>query len=157
MSFFKKNKQSKGIALVFAIIISVILFSIAAGVLNISMRELNFSTSAKDSDNSFYAADSGIECVLFNDKIGSVSFSESSPGVIDCFGETIVVNGSYPVFDFTVNYLGPNNKSCAKVTVAKDTITYGTKVVSKGYNLGGDNDCYQTGLNSTERVIEVNY
>jgi len=169
MTLFKKNKRkesTKGIALLFSVIVSSLLLTIALSVLNTAMKELSFSTSARDTGSSFFAADSGIECALLYDKSGTSVFidpnaggggGEPAPTSITCNGDTVSIEGSYPSFVFKLLNLGVNSKSCALVSMFKDKDEGATKVISKGYNLGGDSDCSQTGLNSTERVIEVNY
>jgi hypothetical protein len=163
--FFKQgNKYKKGVVLVFAIILSVILFTFAAGVLNIATKELNFSTSAKDSNNAFYAADSGVECALENDMSTKHVFLDPAgdpPPDIDpvaCFGDDNISSTPYPKFEFILLDLGPGGQACAKVLVEKNFDLLGsTRITSKGYNMGSVNNCDQTGLNSTERVIEVIY
>jgi len=145
--------------LVFAIMLSFILFTFAAGVLNITTKEMNFSTSGKNSDNAFYAADSGIECALFNDMTGKNVFVEKGPETVSCFGEKISLKENFPDFDFVVLSLGQDGQSCAKVMVEKSLIgiSQETIITSKGYNLGGTESCNQLGLNSIERVLEVRY
>ena len=143
----------------FSVIVSSLLLTIALSVLNTAMKELNFTISARSTGNSLFAADSGIECALGNDKSESTVFAKNNMGIktINCNRNEINVIGEYPVFGFNVVGLGDDGQSCALVSVLKDPEDSITKVVSKGYNLGGNNNCDQLGLNSTERVIEVNY
>jgi len=162
-TFYKKNKYSRGIALVFAIMLSVILFTFAAGVLSIATKELNFTTSGKDSNDAFYAADSGIECALFNEKNGN--FNKGSVVTeINCFEEKISLEGKYPIFNFTLLNLGSSGQACTNILVNKEAGSSPepeNQIISKGYNLGGNDKfkCKQLefGLESTERVIEVLY
>ncbi len=171
---FRKVSSKKGIALLFAIMLSTIFFTIALGVLNISVKELNFSTSAKDTGNAFFAADSGVECALYNDKSGSDTFTGEniSTATINCFSNEIKLNSSKDdtsqSFIFNITGLGSNGVSCAKVTVVKKfdisvdplvpSVVTSTKITSKGYNIGGDNEnCDSKNTNRVERVLEVNY
>jgi len=165
-----KNKKNfkKGIALLFAIMLSTIFLTITTGVLNISVKELNFSTSTKDTNNAFYAADSGIECALYNDKSGSTFFVDQAAEEIGatadftCFQSSISLNGTFSEgFSFIVSGLGSNNNSCAKVSVSKitdsvDPTIIVTKIISKGYNIGDEN-CESSNTNRVERVLEVSY
>jgi Tfp pilus assembly protein PilX len=151
----KNNK--KGIALLFSVMLSAIFLTIALGVLNISVKELNFSTSGKDTNNAFFAADSGVECALYNDKSGSTTFT-GTDSTIDCFGTSYPLS---PTFDFNINIgLGSNGNSCAKVNVSKtfdgNDIVTATTITSKGYNIG-DSNCTSSNTNRVERVLEVNY
>ena len=160
-----KTKYKKGIALLFSIMLSTIFLTIALGILNISVKELNFSTSTKDSDNAFYATESAIECALLNDKAGSTFFTDPNVSDVDfnCFATSVVLHARFPNFDFTVTGLGNDGNSCAKVNVFKvvdnstDPATIlSTKITSKGYNIG-DSDCNYFGSNRVERELEVDY
>lgn len=166
--YFKKEKLKKGVALLFAIVISMILFTILTGVLSISLKETIFSISIKNSNDAFYAADGAVECALLNDKVGETVFAYNSSGNISCF------NSSFPVikagsdinqsFDFVVSF--PENNACAKVNLKKeydlkvdpmgDPVLINTMILSRGYNRGGA-ACDQSGLKSAERVLEVTY
>jgi hypothetical protein len=171
-SNFKKEHSKKGVALLFAIVVSMILFTILAGVLNVALKETIFSTSVKNSNDAFYSADSGVECALYNDKTTSTVFAHNNTGDVSCFGNpsvSVSKTGStdVPKFDFVV--IVPNENFCAKVFVEKtydpintDPVTFipillSTKITSKGYNKGGNNNCDQAGLKSVERVLEVEY
>ena len=163
---FREVSSDKGIALLFTIMLSTIFLTMALGVTNIATKELAFSSSAKDSNNAFYATESGIECALYNDKSTSTFFTANSvndPASFSCFGSSVGLSGGFPEFNFVVSGLGSNNNSCAKVKIVKtlDTsvtppVVVSTKITSNGYNIG-DSDCNYTGLNRVERVLEVDY
>lgn len=159
-----KTSKNKGIALLFSIMLSMIFFTIAIGVLNIAVKELNFNSSAKDANNAFFAMDSGVECALYNDKANSIVFADPGASDISCLGTNFTLNGPFPNFSFTITGLGSDNNSCAIVTVSKtidnadpaNPVTI-TKIISKGYNLGGNGDCVLNVPSRVERVFEVNY
>ena len=127
-----------GFVMLFAVTLSAILLSIALGVTNIAFKEVRFSTNARDTNDAFFAADTGAEYALFNDKAGNIC----SPN-LSC--------------SFTIPQLGSNGQSCANVTVTK---TAGppivTTIISKGHNktIGGNCD---SSSDIVERQIEVNY
>lgn len=161
----KKNKvcplkleQSRGFVLLFAIVISSIILAITIGVANILFQETKFNTNAKDSNEAFFAADSGAECALYNDKTTSNSFIENgSSNLVNCFGRSINLSGSFPIWSFVVSKIGSEAKSCAKVTVDKSFLP-AVFITSKGYNNGGDTlgSCSQM-QDSVERQLELNY
>lgn len=126
-----------GFVILFAVTVSAILLAVALGVANIAFREVKFGTSAKDTNDAFFAADTGIEYVLFHDK----TVDEYPLGSITT--PPIVIYG-----------LGNTGQGCAKVTVDK-TDPSKTIFISKGYNDGGLS-CTQ-GPNSIEREIKVTY
>ena len=68
MKIFNQIKNNRGFVILFAVTLASILLTISLGVSNIALREIKFSTSAKDTNDAFFAADTGTECALFNDK-----------------------------------------------------------------------------------------
>jgi len=150
-----KTKKEEGFVILFAVMVSSIILAITLGVADIAFKEIKFSTSVKDTNEAFFAADVGAECALFNDRSTSNSFLETGgSGVVQCLGFTIGLNGSFPVWNFVVPGLGSGGQGCARVTVDK-SIDPNTHVISKGYNNGGF-PCIQ-GQNTVERQLELNY
>ena len=133
----KIKKLKSGFVILFAVTLSALLLSIAIGVTNIAFKELRFGTNARDTNDAFFAADTGIERALFDDKTGGAS---SGP--------------------FDIGNLGSVSKSCVKVTVEKVSgqIPFETTIISKGYNTGsgGGNSCNPP-TNAVERQLEVRY
>ncbi len=66
-NIFKKDKR--GFVLLFAVLISSILLSIGLGMFSIAYKELLLSTTDRESQIAFYAADTGMECVLYWDLV----------------------------------------------------------------------------------------
>ncbi|MCX6752232.1 MAG: hypothetical protein NTZ87_01895 [Candidatus Nomurabacteria bacterium] len=155
----------RGFVILFAVTLAAILLSIAIGVTNVALKEIKFSTSAKGTNDAFFAADTGIECALVNDKSTINSFTQSGgPSSIQCIGLTITLTKTgtslNPVWDFVVPSLGSSSQSCAKVKVTKDFSLNTAVVVSKGYNNGSGGDpsnwtCSNT--NNVERELQVSY
>ena len=155
---YKKLKKNRGFVILFAVTLSAILLSIALGVANIAFREIKFGTSAKDTNEAFFAADTGAECAFVNDKSTGNSFvSSGGTGNIQCLGNTIALAGSYPVWSFIVSGLGNTGTSCAKVTVDKTTAL--TAITSKGYNNrgGAGTGTCTPGPNTVERELIITY
>jgi hypothetical protein len=157
----KNTKKNKGFVILFAVMLSSILLAISLGVSNISFREVSFSTSAKDANDAFFAADTGVECALVNDKEGSTSFTNTSSMTIECLGQPINLGGDGISFwTFDIVGLGSNGRPCAQVRIDKDTTLGTTIIVSKGYSSDNQNIddtvCTPTS-NSLERQLEVTY
>ena len=150
----KKIKKNRGFVLLFAMVLSSIILAVALGVTNIALKEVNFSTSGKDANDAFFAADTGAECALFYDK--NLSVTDPFPTSINCADIEISVSDG----QFIVLNLGTSNKSCAVVTITKytDADVPFTSIISKGYNVAntGDSNCYPTSK-SVERELDVNY
>ncbi len=140
----KTFKKNKGFAILFAVTLSSILLAITLGVTEIAFRELKFSTSATATNEAFFAADTGTELVLYNDK--TTTYPAPAIGAIESWGPIIISN------------IGGQNSSCAIVTITKDYTGPAmiTTIVSKGYN-SGDALCEPTNPNRIEREIETRY
>ena len=141
----QKNKNNDGFVILFAVTISSILLAVALGVASIALKEVKFTTSAKDTNNAFLAADTGIEYALFNDKPPTSAYV---PPPLSKQTWNIVVAG-----------LGSDGTSCAKVIITKDSTRAPfttTSVVSKGYSVG-DSLCNSTNPERIERELDSNY
>ncbi len=174
MKIFKiKNKKGSapyeakgfrsGFILLFAVTLSAIILSITLGVANITYKEVSFSTSARDSNDAFFAADTGAECALFYDKLGNTSFpidGVGAPASINCAGRTATVasavNGSGASYSFIIHSMGSLNTACAKVNIVKNTTESPAKVTitSTGYNVG-DESCISTNSRRVERELII--
>jgi Tfp pilus assembly protein PilX len=140
---FKKIKKDGGFVLLFAVTLAAIFLSIALGISQVALKENNFSTSAIDTNNAFFAADTGAEQVLYND-LNQNSYSSPST-------TTVYVSG-----------LGSNGQSCAIVTITKTSSSttppiVSTSVVSKGYNVGSGSGTCIPPASAVERELDTNY
>jgi hypothetical protein len=151
-TLFEVGKQ-RGFVALFTVLIAAVVLAMAVGIANISLKQIVLSGSATDANKSFYAADSGIECALFNDLRINAFLNGATE--VDCGGVlrpvTSVVSN---IFTFELEYDDGLYLSCAKVTVDKsDNFTNVTRVASRGTN----NACADASPRTVERVIEVTY
>ncbi len=172
----KKNKACpnrearRGFVILFAVMISSMVLAIALGVTNIAFKEIKFSTSAKDTNEAFFAADTGAECALYYDKSSIDAFRQVeedldiAPLSPECAGSTNTLDFSEPTnpwtWTFTLFGLGASGKGCVNVEVFKeykDGNIVGTTIISKGYNNGNESAPCVPNPNSVERELEVNY
>ena len=157
---FRKINKDKGFVILFAITLASILLAITLGVANIALKEINFSSSARDSNEAFFAADTAIECALANDKGDDNPFVPNGPGKANCLNTNIDVAGDNP-WSFTIAGLGNATppRACAVVTVTKDipgtATAVRTVIDSKGYNTG-DSNCASS-PNRIERELQLSY
>jgi len=159
----KEIKKNRGFVLLFAVVISSIVLAITLGVLNIALKELNFTTSAKDTNDAFFAADTGVECALYWDNgLNTAQQFPSSPSTMACAGIPIdVMSDGVGGGLFYVLGLGGSENSCATVTITKyplaTPVPY-TSIVSKGYNIAYTSGGICTPIQkSVERQLEVTY
>jgi len=163
-NLIKNQKSNRAFVLLFAVMLSSIILSVALGVTNIAFKEARFSTSAKDSNEAFFASDVGVECALYNDKtsINKFPLPSSSPVPISsCAGLTPTptlsgVSSTTATYSFVLSGLANLGNACAKVSVAKDSSSGMTEttIISKGYNTG-DSACVSTNSNRVERELKV--
>ncbi len=164
-NFSKKNKRNSAFVMLFAVVVSGIILTITLGVTDIALKELSFDTSAKSTNDAFFAADAGVECALFYELIGegdSSAFGQPSAGLnTSCAGTDVDLNNgsSTPTtgpWTFYLYPLGSSGNACAIVNVTKTSNPDVTTIVSKGYNLGGNTyDCTSTNPNRVERELLV--
>src|ERR1035437_4257966 len=131
-----KVKKNRGFVILFAVTLAALLLSIALGVANIALKEIKFGTSARDTNDAFFAADSGVEKALFNDKTTGFYPTGSSTNLI-------------------VSGLGSAGQSCANVTVDK-TASPTVTITARGYNIGNAL-CNSTNPNRVERELKTTY
>ncbi|MEK7588392.1 MAG: hypothetical protein AAB438_01085 [Patescibacteria group bacterium] len=162
----KIQKNKRGFVLLFAVVLSSIILTIALGLAKISFQEIVFGTSARSTNEAFFAADTAVECALYYDIGISISAFgvPSAQGDTSCAGTFVDLNNGSDTPDpspwnFVLFPLG-SGQACAKVTVTKTTVDpVTTQVLARGYSSGGSNtvDCSASNPNRVERELEVNY
>jgi len=140
---FQKIKENKGFVILFAVLISSMILLVSVGIFKSIQNEVILSSTARESQRAFYAADSALECALYVDLLG-VPASDGSglgtPFTINPTGENVVSftcanssltstylldaagTGSYEypyIFRYT-NGFNVEDTSCAYVLVEKE-------------------------------------
>ena len=175
----KNNIQkNKGYTLLFSVLISSLLLTIGLAILMISKKELLLSSSGRESQFAFYAADTGVECAMYSDfgvNGGAFSDKTNSPPLLKCNGQNSIKptgpsivssppNTDTVEFTFKIPLDRSGNANlplpCAFVTVDKQyskdpgTPLLKTIIQSKGYNTGCD---VTTDPRKVERGLRVAY
>jgi len=156
----KTHTTESGIALLFVILVTSVLLTVAIGISNIAYKELVFAVEARDSDIAFFAADTGLECGLYWDQnqvaqgaflqtpaitsasCAGVTFPISGPAVTTNYSLLGSGGGSGPPtsYQYEYTFILPTTATCSKVIVDKlydatgMTLT-NTTVSSYGYNV----------------------
>ncbi len=175
-------KSLTGFTIFFAMLVGTLTLSIGFAIYDLTVREIDLSAAASQSQYAIYAADTGAECALYWDSKygGSGSAFGTSTGStwgtnVVCNGQNIQTMGTPPVpivatptgwtawakpstasaatTTFTLTLL-PAQPYCAKVDVGKATIggILYTTIISKGYN-----NCGTSGAARLERTLRVSY
>ncbi|TSC61279.1 MAG: hypothetical protein G01um1014107_64 [Parcubacteria group bacterium Gr01-1014_107] len=89
--FPKITQDSRGISLFIAVIVTVVALTMALAIAQITLKELTLSKTTKESQEAFYAANSGVECALYWDLKGVTPYSPTPdptlpPGTQHVFG-----------------------------------------------------------------------
>ncbi len=153
-----RSRTAAGFTLLIAVLISSVLLALGYAIYNIVAKNVVLSSSGRESQFAFYAADTGIECVLHWDAKHD-AFSSSSPLTqISCGSASStltrvldpVLQTYTTTFSFSVD--GPITNPCVDATVVKQENPTRTTVESLGYNT-----CVTTNPRRIERAIRVNY
>ncbi|MDP1624899.1 MAG: hypothetical protein Q8L64_03945 [bacterium] len=185
VKYTEARKNQGGFAMLFAVLTSSVLLSIGLSIFNLTIKEIVLSSSGRESQFAFYAADTGIECAFYWDFKGVNVFATSSesgsrnplPASPDCVSvdsespQTINITPSVTDFESAttrfslsipnVDAQGSSAPYCVFVTVTKeldDSIIL-TTIDSRGYNVGEaiGNECVSDDPNRVERAIRVKY
>jgi len=64
-----KNKNQKGVSILLTLLVMTAFLSIALWVSKLGLAELKISRDAPQSLIAYYAAEAGVECQMFNDRL----------------------------------------------------------------------------------------
>lgn len=157
-------------------LIASLALAVGLAIYDLTIRELDLSATATQSQFAIYAADTGVDCALYWDfnysdvdqsAFGTSTASSwpSSGSGLSCDGEDISVdagfndptkkNASAATSTFTLQIESSSQTYCTIVEVGKYTdgggILY-TTIIARGYNT-----CDTTSLTRVERALQVNY
>ncbi len=152
--------KQRGFTLLIAVVLTSVLLSVGLALLDISYKQIMLSSTARQSQYAFYAADSAIECALFWDQKRNAFQYGASPTPIRCANTQITVTSTttsgYKESGF---YTPCINNTQAKVTVYKyqaggsDTCNGGTTCIYAD----GFNSCNVSDARRIERGLKVFY
>lgn len=158
---------TRGIALYIAVTVTAVLVLVSFAIITLAIRSVSISDAGKNSQEAFYAADSGDECALFWDvknptHPGVSAFATATPQTIFCNADLnnplnavlVVGGGGQGNATSTFNLTFLPKPYCATVTVTKGYSGGNptTKIESRGYNT-----CDNTSPERVERAIRVTY
>lgn len=153
----QSTKHKAGFTLFIAMVVMGTLLLISTGIVSLALKQAFISSSGRESQFAFYAADTGMECALYWDiknPAGVSAFATSSGSTIFCNKDTNnpsnqwVVGGSSVSVINRINFLP--DPYCAIVTVTKSGNT--TEIKSLGYN-----SCDLANPRRVERAVKANY
>lgn len=150
---------SRGFTLLIAVILTSVLLSVGLALLDISYKQIVLSSTARQSQYAFYAADSAIECALYWDQKEN-AFAYAAPiGTIQCAGSNISVSSSVSGGTRTSTFATPCvDGVTASVTVYKTTgASCSSGSATSCIYATGYNTCTATDPRRIERGLKVFY
>src|SRR3989344_5286500 len=166
-------KFKRGFTIFFAMLIASVALAVGLAIFDLTIRELDLSGTAAQSQYAVYAAGTGADCALYWDlkytdgdasAFGTSTASSwpSSGSNLLCNSQDISTLWGTPTKSaqaatttFTIQIAAPVQTYCATVSVAKFTNGSGvlfTTITSRGYNT-----CATGGVVRVERAFQVSY
>lgn len=159
--------KQRGIALYIAITVTGALVLVSYAIIEIALKQISISSIGRDSQQAFYAADTGAECAIYWDiknptSPGRSAFATSTAQNITCNYDPATpavnpTNANMPVGNTATStfrmYFSPD-PYCADVVVGKSYSgnTLKTTIESRGYNT-----CDTTAPQRVERAVRISY
>ncbi len=145
----------RGFTLLMAVLVASIMLSLGYAIFNIAVKELVLSSSGRESQFAFYAADSGVECALFWDLQYDAFSTSSALTEISCGIATSTLTrelvGSIHTTIFSFSQNPSAAAPCTAVRVTREE-PFETVIESSGYNT-----CISDNPLRLERSIRVTY
>lgn len=132
--------KKSGFALLFAVLATGILLSIALAISSIALKELLLSSYGRESQIAFYTSDTALECAMYWEFQHNSFSTSTTPSDISCNNTTnYTVGGGAGTQLLTDIRFGPtNNAPCATLSVEKayegSPAHFVTRILSYGHN-----------------------
>jgi Tfp pilus assembly protein PilX len=143
------GKPVRGFTLLVALIFTSVVLSVGLALLDITYKQVILSSTSRQSDYAFYAADSAMECALEADNKNDLFDYTSEPvsstaGNITCENQTFTysggaVNGNVRLSQFTIPCAGQSGSVQSVVYVYKYS-TNKTTIFADGFNTCNTSD-----------------
>lgn len=147
-----QNTQ-QGFTLFIAVLLGSLMLAIGFSIFNLAFKELLLSSSSRDSQVAFYAADTGLECALYYDQQQRAFQTGQAGGpTIQCAGITVSAQRTSSSNPHTWQFALDTPGLCTVVEVQKSTSDNRTLIRAFGYNT-----CDSTDERRTERGLRVIY
>jgi hypothetical protein len=101
MKYTRKRREDsankkRGFTVLMAVLVSILVLAIASSLVRIVLKQVKFSGSGRESQISYYVADTGIECALLWDFRSVELFADASGEPLEAFPEPSIDGGTTP-------------------------------------------------------------
>lgn len=153
------HPPQRGFTLLIAVVLTTVLLSVGFALLDIAYKQIVLSSTARNSQYAFYAADSAMECALYWDQQRNAFSFASALTSIRCAGADISVSSSVAggtrVSTFSVPCAGGGSSASVEVYKAGSGVCSGSAtscLYARGYN-----SCNSADQRRVERALKVSY
>lgn len=148
-------RQPRAFTLLMSVLIASILLALGYEIYNLAVKEVALSSSGRESQFAFFAADTGIECALWADSKLDAFATTSAVTELDCGTAVSPLTRETVGTDYITTFqisLGSGQKTqCVDVVVTRQDPKK-TNIESFGHNT-----CSLTNPLRLERAIRVTY
>lgn len=149
------HMRQRGFTLLIAVILASVLLTVGIALLDIAYKQVILSSSAKQSQYAFYAADAALECALYYDQRFDVfNTNPDNYSSITCGGFTIPVSssGAAPrVTTFSIPCAGGGTQATLRI-YKNDSGSDPSKLYASGFS-----SCNASDPRRIERGMKVAY
>lgn len=150
----KNITHKKAFVSLFAVVLSVIILSIAVGMSSLAFKQIVIGVTSDQSNDAFYIADSALQCAIMLDSqdyfpngiYQDVNCGSAQAITLEPLGPGVTVFAEPGGF----NWMG----GCAQVVVTKDNLQ--TKIEAYGYNVDCP-DVHVEDMKVVQRALRVRY
>ncbi len=133
-----KNTSQQGFVILFSVLIASAILLVGFGIYSTSYKSTVLSSVARESHTAFYAADTGVECILWAKTEFSASGAPTSLNCVDNYTSVLPPSLSQQG-DILISFPMPDGRSCARLAINPDYIDGNGismfKIHSRGYNI----------------------
>ena len=151
----EQTTHQRGFTILLAALVASLVLSLGISVFSIAQKQLILSSTGRDSQYAFYAADTAAECALYWD-VRHDFFGTSTPAVSpECDELPLEVEGSRTGYPYSLDFEFEPNGYCARVTVTKNTVHPRTLIRANGFSVPCDD--IPTSGRALHRSVELSY
>lgn len=160
-----KNKTARGFALLISVIFMSVMLTFGLALSSLAYKQQMLSSGAVASQYAFYAADAGLECLLYADQQQNLfafppSDPASAPSMLCDNAFPVSVSKTWSASQWVITSRLPldGGKRCADVTIYKSAVnTSTTYLYSQGYDISCATVGSPNGARFVSRGLKAQY
>lgn len=161
-------KNNKGVALLVAVIFTSVMLAFGILIGSLGYKQTLLTQSVKESQHAFYAADTGMECILYADQALNAFTKEDGTSMAAGERVNVTCDGQTVIFEFSTTdsitskaigrYALNGNTRCVDISVFKPINGIGkTWIFSQGYSTDCNTLADPQGKRFSSRGMRAHY